>query len=55
MFEDNYHVLKLHRVGEDSLQTSDFISEIKLKVSPYPLVLNDHSCLEKLLGTCCTV
>ena len=55
MFEDNYHLLKLHRVAKDSLQTTDCILEIKLKVSPYPLVLNDHSYLDKLLGTCCTV
>ena len=53
--KDNYHVLKLHRVAKDSLETSDRITQIKLKVSPYPLELNDHSCLDKLLGICCTV
>lgn len=53
--KDKYYVLKLHLVAKDSLQTSDCISQIKLKVSPYPLVLNNHSCLNKLLGIFCTV
>ena len=33
MFEDNYHLLKLHRVAKDSLQTTDCIPEINLTIS----------------------